>query len=648
MPVFTKLLVANRGEIAARVMRTAKKMGYRTVAVYSDADANAFHVTQADEAVHIGPSAVGQSYLNIAAIIAAAKKAGADAIHPGYGFLSENAAFAQACADNHILFIGPTARAIELMGSKRQSKIAVQKHNVPTIPGYDGEDQALDTLKKEAARIGTPLMIKASAGGGGRGMRLISDLGELDAALKSARSEAENAFGSGELILEKAVINPRHVEIQIFGDTHGNIVHLGERDCSIQRRHQKVVEEAPSPAVNAELRARMGAAAVSVAKLVDYVGAGTVEFLLDTSGDFYFLEMNTRLQVEHPVTELVTGQDLVEWQLRVATGEPLPLQQHEIELRGHAIEVRLYAEDPAQNYLPQTGPVHFWHWEDLPGTRADHGIRVGSDISPFYDSMLAKMIASAPDRTTAIRKLDRLLENTVLLGTTTNKHFLRQLITQPSFMEGGATTAFISQHQQALVPPPAFTPAIAALAAALWTRHHSQPGAPNPHRTTPVLLQIGDKPLHLDVITDAGQTCQVKGPDFAVELQLLEQGHNRVTALIDGIRRNGWFHIEGKQLWLDCAGQTLSANIVTHAPVRKADAAGSGRIVAPMDGNVVAVLVEQGQQVSKGATLAILEAMKMEHPLRADIDGTVDSILVTKGTQLKSRQVMILLKPEAK
>ncbi len=645
MPGFTKLLVANRGEIAARVMRTAKKMGYRTVAVYSDADANAFHVTQADEAVHIGASAVGQSYLSIPAIIAAAKKTGADAIHPGYGFLSENAEFAQACADNHILFIGPTARAIELMGSKRQSKIAVQKHSVPTIPGYDGEDQSIDTLKKEAARIGTPLMIKASAGGGGRGMRLITDLNELDAALKSARSEAENAFGSGELILEKAVINPRHVEIQIFGDTHGNIVHLGERDCSIQRRHQKVVEEAPSPAVNADLRARMGQAAVNVAKLVDYVGAGTVEFLLEASGDFYFLEMNTRLQVEHPVTELVTGQDLVEWQLRVAAGEPLPLQQHQIELKGHAIEVRLYAEDPAQNYLPQTGPVHFWHWEDLPGTRADHGVRVGCDISPFYDSMLAKMITSAPDRTTAIRKLDRLLENTVLLGTTTNKHFLRQLITQPTFIEGGATTAFIAQHQHALVPAPAFTPATAALAAVALILQQPQAGATNPHRSVPAILQLREQTLRLDTSGGNGRW-QVKGPDFQTDVRLLESAPNRIVALVDGIRRTCFYHIEGDKLWLDCAGQTLTASVATHAPVRKADAAGSGRIVAPMDGNLVALLVETGQKVTKGTTLAVLEAMKMEHPLRADIDGTVASILVTQGSQLKSRQVMILLQAD--
>ena len=644
MPVFNKVLVANRGEIAARVMRTAKQMGYRTVAVYSDADAGAFHVTQADEAVHIGASAVSQSYLNIDAIIAAAKRTGADAIHPGYGFLSENAAFAQACADNGIVFIGPSARAIELMGSKRQSKIAVQQHNVPTIPGYDGADQSIATLMQEAERIGTPLMIKASAGGGGRGMRLITDFSELEAALKSARSEAENAFGSGELILEKAILEPRHVEIQIFGDQHGNIVHLGERDCSIQRRHQKVVEEAPSPAVSPELRTRMGQAAVNVARLVDYVGAGTVEFLLDNKGDFYFLEMNTRLQVEHPVTELVTGQDLVEWQLRVAAGEPLPLTQDDIEIRGHAIEVRLYAEDPANGYLPQTGPVHLWHWEDLPGTRVDHGVRIGSNISPFYDPMLAKLITSAPDRATALRKLDRLLENTVLLGTTTNKHFLRQLITLPDFITNGATTAFISQHQADLQPPTDSGPIVQALAALLWVRQQRQSGPHNPHRSVPVTLQVGEQTRHLE-ITTSGSLCHIRGNGTELELNLVEQSVNQLTVLVNGIRRSLWYHIDQDTIWLDTGTETLTTRIVTHAPARKADSAGTGRICAPMDGNLVTVLVETGQTITKGTPLAILEAMKMEHPVKADMDGTVVALQVTPGTQVKARQLLITLQP---
>jgi geranyl-CoA carboxylase alpha subunit len=642
MPAFSKILIANRGEIAARVMRTAKNMGYRTVAVYSDADANAWHTLQADEAVRIGPAAVTQSYLNIDAIIAAAKTTGADAIHPGYGFLSENARFAQACADNGIVFVGPSAHAIELMGSKRQAKIAAQQHKVPTIPGYDGGDQSLETLKREAERIGTPLMIKASAGGGGRGMRLITDLNQLEAAIKSARSEAENAFGSGELILEKAILKPRHVEIQIFGDTHGNIVHLGERDCSIQRRHQKVVEEAPSPAVSPALRARMGASAVEVAKLVEYVGAGTVEFLLDDKGDYYFLEMNTRLQVEHPVTELVTGQDLVEWQLRVAAGEPLPLRQDQIELQGHAIEVRLYAEDPANQFLPQTGPVHLWHWEQLPGTRVDHGVQPGCDVSPFYDPMLAKMIVSASDRTTAIRKLDRLLEHTVLLGTKTNKHFLRRLITQPDFIAQGATTAFIEEHQAQLTQTDTTPFNTQALCAALWTQQRLS-NLQNPQRVIPVTLQIEQKSVRLEVLYK-GRDIEVRSVDATVTLQLQTHTPHRVTVSIDGIRRNAWYHIHGSQILLDTGNTTLSASVITHAAVARADSSGSGRITAPMDGNLVDVLVEPGQAVTKGTTLATLEAMKMEHPLKADMDGIVDQIQVKKGDQLKVRQLIMTLR----
>ena len=644
MPAFSKILIANRGEIAARVMRTAKAMGYRTVAVYSDADATAYHVQQADEAIRIGPPQVTQSYLNIDAIIQAATITGADAIHPGYGFLSENAAFAQACAEHGIVFIGPTVHAIDLMGSKRQAKIAAQKNDVPTIPGYDGADQSIDTLKTEAQRIGFPLMIKASAGGGGRGMRLVTQTDQLDAALKSARSEAENAFGSGELILEKAILNPRHVEIQVFGDSHGNIIHLGERDCSIQRRHQKVVEEAPSPAVSPELRQRMGESAVAVAQLVNYVGAGTVEFLLDESGDYYFLEMNTRLQVEHPVTELVTGLDLVEWQLRIAAGEPLPLQQHEVQLKGHAIEVRLYAEDPANQFLPQTGPVHVWHWEQLPGTRADHGVLPGTDISPFYDPMLAKMITHASDRTTAIRKLDRLLENTVLLGTKTNKGFLRRLITQADFIQQGATTAFIPQHEAALAEPATPDFRSLALAAVAWVGLSPMPSLHSAQRRVPVTLQVNQHKHRLEVHRQ-GSEFSVASADLHMTIQVHVLDAPRLIASCDGIRRNAWFHIEGHNLYMDAGDSCIHATIATHAPALKADAAGSGRLLAPMDGNLVDLLVEPGQSVQKGTTLAVLEAMKMEHPLRADMDGIVDSIQVGKGDQLKIRQLILTLKP---
>uniref|UniRef100_UPI003A90D269 acetyl-CoA carboxylase biotin carboxylase subunit n=1 Tax=Ectopseudomonas khazarica TaxID=2502979 RepID=UPI003A90D269 len=446
MPAFNKILIANRGEIACRVMRTALELGYRTVAVYSEADADARHVQLADEAVCIGPAQVSQSYLRIDAIIEAARRTGADAIHPGYGFLSENADFARACADAGIVFIGPSVDAIHLMGSKRLSKIAMLEAGVPCIPGYEGAAQDDDTLASEAERIGYPLMIKASAGGGGRGMRLVQASAELLAQIRTARSEAQNAFGSGELILERAVIRPRHVEIQVFGDTHGNIVYLGERDCSVQRRHQKVVEEAPCPVMTPELRRAMGEAAVKAAASVSYVGAGTVEFLLDASGEFFFLEMNTRLQVEHPVTELISGQDLVAWQIRTAAGQPLPLRQEEIRLQGHAIEVRLYAEDAAAGFLPQTGQVLRWEPELLPGVRIDHGLLEGQAVTPFYDPMLAKVIAYGETRDDARRKLVRAVERCVLLGVNGNQRFLANLLEHPQFAAGNATTAFIAEH----------------------------------------------------------------------------------------------------------------------------------------------------------------------------------------------------------
>ncbi|MDP6876477.1 MAG: biotin carboxylase N-terminal domain-containing protein, partial [Alphaproteobacteria bacterium] len=388
---FTKVLIANRGEIACRIMRTAHTMGYRTVAVYSEADGDAPHVGMADQAVCIGPAPVAESYLNVPAILDAAARTGADAVHPGYGFLAENGDFARACTDAGLTFIGPSAEAIDLMGNKRLSKLRMMEAEVPCVPGYSGAEQDDGVLVAEGETIGFPLMVKAASGGGGRGMRLVESADDLPGAISGARSEAENAFGSGELILEKAVIEPRHVEIQVFADGHGNCVHLGERDCSIQRRHQKVVEEAPSPAVDGDLRAAMGAAAVAAARAIDYRGAGTVEFLLGADGGFYFLEMNTRLQVEHPVTEMITGLDLVAWQLDVAAGEALPLTQDEIKFAGHAIEVRLYAEDPYADFLPQTGTVVAWR--PSAQVRVDTGIVEGQEISPFYDPMVAKVIA---------------------------------------------------------------------------------------------------------------------------------------------------------------------------------------------------------------------------------------------------------------
>ncbi|MDX1804047.1 MAG: acetyl-CoA carboxylase biotin carboxylase subunit, partial [Alcanivorax sp.] len=472
---FDKILIANRGEIACRVIATAQSLGYRTVAVYSEPDAMARHVQLADEAVCIGPALASESYLNIDALLDACRQTGAGAVHPGYGFLSENAGFSRACREAGITFIGPDEDAIHLMGSKRLSKIAMIEAGVPCIPGYEGEDQSDATLQKEAERIGLPLMIKASAGGGGRGMRVVTDAADIPAQLKSARQEAKSAFGSDELILERAVMQPRHVEIQVFGDRHGNVIHLGERDCSVQRRHQKVVEEAPSPAVDADLRARMGEAAVNAARACHYVGAGTVEFLLAPEGDFFFLEMNTRLQVEHPVTELITGQDLVAWQIKVARGEPLPLTQQQVALNGHAMEVRLYAEDPAQNYMPQTGPVLRWQPASGDGVRIDHGLVAGYQVGSHYDPMLAKIIAWGDSREDARRRLIAAVENTVLMGVNDNRQFLAAILRHPGFARAEATTAFIGEDFAEDASLSGATPPAArwALAAKLHTRHNT-------------------------------------------------------------------------------------------------------------------------------------------------------------------------------
>ncbi|MBP9731544.1 MAG: acetyl/propionyl/methylcrotonyl-CoA carboxylase subunit alpha [Moraxellaceae bacterium] len=641
---FTKVLVANRGEIACRVMRTARALGYRTVAVYSEADAGALHVQEADEAVCIGPAKVSESYLRVDAILDACRKTGADAVHPGYGFLSENEQFAQACIDHGITFIGPSPEAIELMGSKRISKVRMIEAKVPCVPGYEGIDQADATFIQHAARIGFPVMVKASAGGGGRGMRLVNSADELPAALSTARSEAQNAFGSGELILEKAVIAPRHVEIQIFGDTHGNCVYLGERDCSIQRRHQKVVEESPCPVMTPELRQKMGEAAVAAAKSVNYVGAGTVEFLLDKDNHFYFLEMNTRLQVEHPVTELVTGQDLVEWQLRVANGELLPLQQHEITLSGAAIEVRLYAEDPGANFLPQTGKVLRWQPANIPGVRIDHGMREAGEVSPHYDPMVAKVIAYGKTRTDAARLLARALDDTVLLGVNHNKQFLTNLLRHPVFISGDTSTAFIEQHFSDDI---SLKPAVAGheallVAAALFLKdlpghfHTGLPGA------TPLILQCGDIKTTLRLMMDSGVlSAEINGAQCS--LTVISEQETSLLYEVDGVRRRIAFARDGNNLFLDTANGNLHLMEITQAPPATTDSEGDGQLRAPMDGAVIDVLVNEGDTVKKGQTLIIMEAMKIEHQLKANRDGVVKTLSTRAKQQLKKRQLLLVI-----
>lgn len=639
---FSKVLVANRGEIAVRVMQTAKAMGYQTVAVYSDADRHARHVQEADEAVYIGASKVSESYLSIAKIIEACKRTGADAVHPGYGFLSENTDFAQACIDNQITFIGPTASAIELMGSKRLSKIAMIEAGVPCVPGYEGDRQDLEYLAAQAEQIGFPIMVKASAGGGGRGMRLVQQASELVEALQTARSEAENAFGSGELILEKAVIAPRHVEIQVFGDTHGNYVYLFERDCSIQRRHQKVVEEAPCPVMTPELRQQMGEAAVAAAKACAYVGAGTVEFLLDASGAFYFLEMNTRLQVEHPVTELITGLDLVEWQLRVANGEYLPLQQHELTLNGHAIEVRLYAEDPRQDFLPQTGQVLRWKPAILPNVRIDHGMLATDEVSPFYDPMVAKVIAYGKTREDAIRLLARAVDDCVLLGVNSNKQFLVNLLRHPVLVAGDTNTAFIQQHFQddKSLHHQVLSLETLAIAAALFSQSKGsvawQTGLGVP---LPIKLKSADQQIQLQLLSENNMVT-VRLCDQTICIEVIEKTAEQMTYVVDGIRRRVQYVLDGDQLYLDQDNGNVTIRNVTYAAPEMADVAGDGKIRAPMDGAVVNILVNKGDQVVKGQTLLVLEAMKIQQQIRSDVDGVIEDILGQQGQQVKKRQML--------
>jgi geranyl-CoA carboxylase alpha subunit len=642
---FSKVLIANRGEIAVRVMQTAKAMGYQTVAVYSDADRNARHVQEADEAVYIGASKVSESYLSIAKIIEACKKTGADAVHPGYGFLSENTDFAQACIDNQITFIGPTASAIELMGSKRLSKIAMIEAGVPCVPGYEGDRQDLEYLAAQAEQIGFPIMVKASAGGGGRGMRLVQQSSELIEALQTARSEAENAFGSGELILEKAVIAPRHVEIQVLGDTHGNYVYLFERDCSIQRRHQKVVEEAPCPVMTSELRQKMGEAAVAAAKACAYVGAGTVEFLLDASGTFYFLEMNTRLQVEHPVTELITGLDLVEWQLRVANGEQLPLQQHELTLTGHAIEVRLYTEDPRQDFLPQTGQVLHWQPATLPNVRIDHGMLVTDEVSPFYDPMVAKVIAYGKTREDAIRLLARAVDDCVLLGVNSNKQFLVNLLRHPIVVAGDTNTAFIQRHFQndSSLHKQVLSLETLAIAAALFSQSNGaavwQTGLGVP---LPLKLKYDDQQVQLQ-LSSLNNTFTVQLCDQSVSIEVLERTAEQLVYLMDGVRRRVQYVLDDDQLYLDRDNGNVAIRNVTYAAPEIVDVAGDGKIRAPMDGAVVNILVDKGDQVVKGQTLLVLEAMKIQQQIKSDVDGVVDEVLGQQGQQVKKRQILFTI-----
>ncbi|MEL6621399.1 MAG: acetyl/propionyl/methylcrotonyl-CoA carboxylase subunit alpha [Pseudomonadota bacterium] len=665
--MFRKILIANRGEIACRVARTARRLGVATVAVYSNADADAMHVTACDEAVHIGAAPVAQSYLVADRIIAAAKATGAEAIHPGYGFLSENPGFVEAVVGAGLRFIGPPADAIRAMGLKDAAKALMEKAGVPVVPGYHGADQAADHLAREAERIGYPVLIKARAGGGGKGMRLVERGDDFTGALESAKREAAASFGDDAVLIEKFVSAPRHIEVQVFADDHGDAVHLFERDCSLQRRHQKVIEEAPAPGMTEEMRTAMGKAAVDAAKAIGYSGAGTVEFIVDGSDGlradrFYFMEMNTRLQVEHPVTELITGVDLVEWQLRIASGEPLPVTQSDLAITGWAFEARLYAEDPANDFLPVTGPLQRLKFASGAGIRIDTGVRQGDDITPFYDPMIAKIITHGPTRGAALNRLHDALSDTEVAGTTTNIQFLRRLARHDGFAKGEVDTGLIGRDIAKLTAVPPMTGTAIALAALqasgiLPRRLEKQPASVEPwdglqgwamwgptERTTKIAF--GDHTIEARISETSDGAMTIAFEDDAVLFTRLEPCPENGDALWHSGGRTGRFRVTalpGDMLLVRAHGDDHIFHIPLTAHQSDADGASADAISAPMPGLVRSVSCSPGDTVSKDDPVVILEAMKMEHTLRAPRDGTVQSVLVGEGAQVSLGAALVIL-----
>ncbi len=635
--MFTKILVANRGEIACRVLRCARRMGYATVAVYSEADAHALHVSLADQSHAIGPAPARASYLDIDAIVHAARSTGADAVHPGYGFLSENAEFAEACLSAGLVFIGPTPDAMRAMGNKSRARWLMKKAGVRCTPGYDGEDASDAALEAAAGDIGYPVMIKAAAGGGGRGMRRVERAADMPEALRQARSEAEKAFGSGELLLERALDGVRHIEVQVLADRHANVLHLGERDCSVQRRHQKLFEEAPAPGLSSELRARLGQAAVTAASAVDYVGAGTVEFLLDATGDFHFMEMNTRLQVEHPVTELVTGLDLVEWQIRVARGEWLPFAQEGIAFRGHAIEARLCAEDPLRDFLPTSGPVALWR--PSASVRVDHGLKASDEVPPHYDSMLAKLVAWGETREEARSRLARALRETVLLGVATNRAFLLACVSHPEFAAGAVNTAFagsVTKPGAEEDPPQLALAAILAYECGAWRGPEEwfnwSSCAPGGRR---MALECRAGKIAATVEPTARHAYRVNIDGNASTVRVHSRSACDADVEIDGARESIAFAAHGGALHLALPERDV---IVRDASADRtaalAAAAGAGEIRSPMNARVAAVNAAPGQRVAQGEVLLVLEAMKMEHPIASPVAGRVAELRVERDAQV--------------
>ncbi|HQZ32418.1 MAG TPA: acetyl/propionyl/methylcrotonyl-CoA carboxylase subunit alpha [Arenimonas sp.] len=664
--MFRKILIANRGEIACRVAATARRLGVQTVAVYSDADANARHVRACDQAVHIGASAPRDSYLRWQAILDAARASGAQAVHPGYGFLSENQDFARACADAGLVFIGPPPSAIAAMGSKSAAKALMARAGVPLVPGYHGDDNDPALLAREADAIGYPVLIKASAGGGGKGMRRVDNAADFAAALASCQREAKASFGDDHVLVERYVLRPRHIEIQVFGDSQGNVIHLGERDCSVQRRHQKVLEESPAPGLSAARRAEMGAAAVAAAKAVGYVGAGTVEFVAEEldDGDIraYFMEMNTRLQVEHPVTEAVTGLDLVEWQLRVASGEPLPLTQDQVLLRGHAIEARICAENPESNFLPATGTLKVMRWPEHVGfvrdavlPRVDTGFDEGDVVSPWYDSMIAKLIVWGEDRAQALARLDVALGATHITGLHSNVAFLRRVVTSRAFATADLDTALIERERPVLFGQPALAPELAAagVVARVLADEQAQEG-PDPwsrrdgwrlhggaRRRLDLDLQGQPLAVVIQRLHDGATTLQIADHRWALQTRAL--GGDRYDVQLDSARHTLSVYLRGNRYSVfAAAGSELLTQIdpLAQAGVHAGE---GGRLTAPMPGKLISFLAQAGDKVQRGQALAVMEAMKMEHTISAPRDGQVGELLFAAGDQVTEGAELLTL-----
>ncbi len=656
--MFTKILIANRGEIACRVIKTARRMGIKCVAVYSDADKNALHVRMADEAVHIGASPSSESYLKGDVIIKAAKNTGAQAIHPGYGFLSENAAFSKACKAEGIAFIGPSEKSIIAMGLKDGAKDIMQKAGVPIVPGYQGENQDAAHLKKEADKIGYPVLIKAVAGGGGKGMRLVEDAKDFKDLLGNCQREGKASFGNDHVLIEKYITRPRHIEVQVFGDTHGHAVHLFERDCSLQRRHQKVVEEAPAPGISDDLRSQLGEAAVKAAHAIDYHGAGTIEFIFDCDTDkFYFMEMNTRLQVEHPVTEMITGQDLVEWQLRVAFGEKLPLSQGELKINGHAFEVRLYAEDPAQGFMPQTGRVQKFEVcsaNNDASMRVDTGIETSDSVTSFYDPMIAKLITHGASREEAALKMRTLLEDTHLSGLNTNQEFLHHIFEHDAFLKGEVDTGFIPRYEDTLIPknygrPTKEDVALLALQQMVPQSQESDPWASGDNwragmKAARNLHFISRGTSYIIHVKCEGKALEFEFENALVRAKLIKRNGDQIEADINGHKLSATVLKHGTNLTLLSQGRVVAAHIHSAEEGEEAGET-SGKIITNMPGRIVSVLVKKGQKVEKDQPLLIMESMKVEITIRAGVAGKIEDLPVAVNDQVADGALLVFIEP---